>query len=277
MHVNNIDWHITPFRSNEWYEIWRPALDRALAHGASTCYLTRNIDDPAPLPAGLGLGGQVGLRQLLGIRRAGRTSPGSPRLLPQAALPGLALPHRRGSARPQRHLTKEGNADRSGRLRAVAGTASFFVVAPGVVAGLVPWLITGWEVEERLPAALRVLGVIWAGVAVIALVHSFARFALEGLGTPSPTAPTRHLVVGGLYRHVRNPMYVAVLTIIGGQALLFGSLALVGYAAVLGAAFATFVRFYEEPKMLATYGTGYERYREAVPGWIPRLRPWREP
>ena len=153
----------------------------------------------------------------------------------------------------------------------------FLIVAPGVVAGLIPWLITGWEVEEKLPGAIRALGAIWAGVAVVALVHSFARFALEGLGTPSPTAPTRHLVVGGIYRFVRNPMYVSVLTIIGGQALLFGSVALVVYAAVLGAAFATFVRFYEEPKMLATYGSEYERYREAVPGWIPRLSPWREP
>ncbi len=140
-----------------------------------------------------------------------------------------------------------------------------------------PWLITSWEVEEQLPAALRALGVIWAGVAVIALVHSFARFALEGLGTPSPTAPTRHLVVGGLYRFVRNPMYVAVLSIVGGQALLFGSLALVGYAAIVGAAVATFVRVYEEPTMLATYGPEYERYRESVRGWVPRLSPWRGP
>jgi protein-S-isoprenylcysteine O-methyltransferase Ste14 len=140
-----------------------------------------------------------------------------------------------------------------------------------------PWLITGWEVEERLPAGLRVIGVLCVSVAMIALLSSFARFALEGLGTPSPTAPTRHLVVGGLYRHVRNPMYLAVLAIIGGQALLFGSLALGAYAAVIGFAFATFVHFYEEPKMLATYGTEYERFREAVPGWIPRLRPWREP
>ena len=162
------------------------------------------------------------------------------------------------------------------RLRASLGTAAFFLAAPAVFAGLVPWLITDWQVDERLPGPLRAVGAVLAGLAVVALVSSFARFALEGLGTPSPTAPTKHLVVSGLYRFVRNPMYVAVLSIVLGQALLFGSAALAGYAALLGLSFASFVRLYEEPTMLATYGAQYERYRAAVPGWVPRLRPWRE-
>jgi len=162
------------------------------------------------------------------------------------------------------------------RLRASLGTAAFFLAAPSVVAGLVPWLITDWQVDERLPGVLRAAGAVLAGLAVVALVSSFAKFALEGLGTPSPTTPTKRLVVSGAYRFVRNPMYVAVLSIILGQALLFGSARLVPYAALIAISFVSFVRLYEEPTMLRTYGAQYERYRAAVPGWIPRLRPWRE-
>ncbi|TIP55616.1 methyltransferase, partial [Mesorhizobium sp.] len=73
-------------------------------------------------------------------------------------------------------------------------------------------------------------------------LHAFARFALEGLGTPAPVAPTERLVVGGIYRHVRNPMYVAVLAIILGQALLFSSAALVAYAAIAAVAMVSFVK-----------------------------------
>ena len=105
---------------------------------------------------------------------------------------------------------------------AAAGSSLFFALAPGVVAGVVPWWLTGWDAEPAwLP--LRVLGALpcsAAGAAV--LVHAFSRFVAEGLGTPAPVAPTRHLVVGGLYRWVRNPMYVAVVSCVAGQALLLG-------------------------------------------------------
>ena len=154
------------------------------------------------------------------------------------------------------------------RARAIAGSAAFLIAAPGVAAGLVPWLITGWVIEERLPGAIRLAGAVLVAIAALALLYAFAEFALEGLGTPAPIAPTRHLVVGGVYRFVRNPMYVAVLSIIAGQALIWGSATLVIYGASLGTAFALFVRLYEEPTMRATYGAEYERYRAAVPGWI---------
>lgn len=107
------------------------------------------------------------------------------------------------------------------------------------------------------------------------LLHAFARFALEGRGTPAPVAPTERLVVGGIYRHVRNPMYVAVLAIILGQALLFSSWALVAYATIAAIAMVSFVKFYEEPTLARRYGADYEAYRSAVPGWLPRLTPWR--
>ena len=105
------------------------------------------------------------------------------------------------------------------------------VLEPGTVAGLIPWLLTGWEVHDTWPP-LRVVGVflIVAGVGV--LLHAFARFVVEGIGTPAPVAPTQHLVVGGLYRYVRNPMYLAVAATIVGQALTLGQPVLLAYAAV---------------------------------------------
>ncbi len=158
---------------------------------------------------------------------------------------------------------------------AIAGSAVFFVLAPGVVAGLVPWWLT-----ERygLPLAqwpLVTTGAVLIGASLAVLLHAFARFALEGTGTPAPVAPTDKLVVGGVYRYVRNPMYVAVISIILGQALIFAHWPLVAYAALVGAAMAAFVRGYEEPVLARRYGTQYEAYRGAVPGWLPRLTPWK--
>lgn len=160
--------------------------------------------------------------------------------------------------------------------KAAAGSLLFLVAAPGIVAGLVPWLLTGWDAGEPPWASVvtQVVGglLIAAGIAV--LLEAFGRFALEGRGTPAPVAPTAQLVVGGLYRHVRNPMYVAVEATIVGQALLLGRPLLLAYAVGVGAAFWAFVRWYEEPTLARRYGAQYEAYRRAVPGWWPRLRPW---
>lgn len=159
------------------------------------------------------------------------------------------------------------------RLHAALGSAAFLAAAPGVVAGLVPWLLTDWRssgppaVVAAAGAALVVLG---AGV----LVHSFARFVVEGRGTPAPIAPTERLVVGGLFRRVRNPMYVAVGATIVGQALLLGRPVLLAYAAGFWLVVAAFVRLYEEPALSARYGEEYAAYRRGVPAWPPRLRPW---
>jgi protein-S-isoprenylcysteine O-methyltransferase Ste14 len=162
------------------------------------------------------------------------------------------------------------------RLRAVLGSIAFLVVAPGAVAGLVPWLITGWDAEDTW-ITLRVIGVVLIAAGIACLLDSFARFVVEGLGTPAPVAPTERLVVGGLYRYVRNPMYLAVGAVIVGQALLLGRPILLAYAAAFGAAVVAFVRWYEEPTLTRRFGAEYEEYREAVPGWRPRLRPWQGP
>jgi protein-S-isoprenylcysteine O-methyltransferase Ste14 len=155
------------------------------------------------------------------------------------------------------------------RLLAALGSALFFVVAPCVVAGLIPWWLTGWRVTPMwLP--LRVVGALLVLAGALVLVQAFTRFATEGLGTPAPVAPTEHLVVGGLYRYVRNPMYLAVLAVIAGQAMLLGQLGLLAYGAVVALAFVAFVKGYEEPTLSARYGAEYDAYRKAVPGWWPR-------
>jgi protein-S-isoprenylcysteine O-methyltransferase Ste14 len=159
---------------------------------------------------------------------------------------------------------------------AAVGSSAFMGFAPGTVAGLVPWWLTRWH-TGHWPLPVRVVGVLVLAVGAVVLVHAFVRFVTEGLGTPAPVAPTAHLVVGGLYRHVRNPMYLAVVAAIAGQALLLARPVLLGYALVAGAAMWAFATWYEEPALRRTFGPEYERYHRAVPGWYPRLRPWRAP
>src|SRR6266480_1734974 len=157
------------------------------------------------------------------------------------------------------------------RLTAAVGSVLFFAVAPGVVAGLVPWWLTRWQVRGSLAhwAPVRVAG-------LILLVQAFARFVAEGRGTPAPVAPTEHLVVGGLYRYVRNPMYLAVVAAITGQGLALGQSVLLGYAAAVWVTVASFVRWYEEPALARQFGAQYQAYRRAVPAWRPRIRPWHQ-
>ena len=163
------------------------------------------------------------------------------------------------------------------RPSAAIGSVVFFVVGPGTVVGLIPWLLTRWQVREPVPywAPMRVIGVILLVAGLIVLIQAFVRFVVEGLGTPAPIAAPERLVVGGLYRYVRNPMYVAILAVIIGQALLLGQLGLLLYAAALWLISAGFVRWYEEPTLTRRFGADYESYRRAVPAWRPRLRPWR--
>jgi protein-S-isoprenylcysteine O-methyltransferase Ste14 len=160
---------------------------------------------------------------------------------------------------------------------AMLGSAIFLVIAPGVVAGYVPWRICRWQMGEPLLgiAVLRAAGVVLIAAGLPVLLDSFARFALEGLGTPAPVFPTRHLVVSGLYRHVRNPMYVAVVALILGQGLLFGNVRVLEYGVAVWAGFFLFVVLYEEPTLRKSFGKEYEEFCGNVPRWIPRWRPWR--
>src|SRR5258708_15517030 len=117
------------------------------------------------------------------------------------------------------------------RAAAILGSFCFLLLAPGVVAGVVPWWISHWQVGPPLlgVSALRGLGVALIVAGVPMLLDSFARFAMQGLGTPAPVFPTKHLVVTGIYRYVRNPMYVGVVATVLGQGLLFGNGRLLSY------------------------------------------------
>jgi protein-S-isoprenylcysteine O-methyltransferase Ste14 len=160
---------------------------------------------------------------------------------------------------------------------AVLGSALFFVVAPSVLAGLIPWSITHWEFRPPFfdLQATRAVGMLLIAAGLPGLIDSFARFALQGLGTPAPIAPPQNLVVTGLYRYVRNPMYVAVVAVILGQGILFGDWRLLIYGGLMWLTFHAFVLAYEEPVLAESFGAQYEDFRANVPRWIPRLSPWR--
>jgi len=162
------------------------------------------------------------------------------------------------------------------RIPAVAVSVVHFALAPGVVVGLVPWWLTGWRASEPMPYGwfLRATGLILVVAGTAVLIHAFGRFVVEGLGTPAPVAPPARLVVGGLYRYVRNPMYLAVVAAIVGQSLFLGRLGLLWYAAAVGGVLALFTRAYEEPSLRRRFGAQYDEYRRHVPGWWPRRRPW---
>jgi protein-S-isoprenylcysteine O-methyltransferase Ste14 len=159
--------------------------------------------------------------------------------------------------------------------RAAAGTVIFFFAAPGVVAGLVPWLITGFDRPAVAFGVLDVLGILLAGAGLAMVLACFARFVREGVGTPAPVAPTEFLVQGGLYRHLRNPMYVGVGTVIIGEVLVLRSTDLLWWLLVFAAAVVGFVMGYEEPTLRRQFGASYDRYCSHVPRWLPRVTPWR--
>lgn len=162
------------------------------------------------------------------------------------------------------------------RLLAILRTVLFTVIAPGTVAGIAPWWIhRTWPEVLFIPIGpashagwpLIVLG-------VLGYLATAGAFAWIGGGTPSPTHPTGRLVVAGLHRHVRNPMYLAVLSIILGETLLWESGLLLGYLVCVFTAFNTFVHLYEEPTLARLFPEDFAAYRAAVPRWIPRRTPY---
>ena len=159
------------------------------------------------------------------------------------------------------------------RTTAVLGSAVFFIVAPCILAGLVPWWMTHWEFRPAFFnfELVRGVGVLLILTGVPGLVDSFARFALQGFGTPAPVAPPQKLVMTGLYRYVRNPMYVSVLAVILGQGLLFCDWRLFVYGALLWLGFHFFVVGAEEPTLKRMFGTEYDVFCARVPRWIPRF------
>ncbi len=159
---------------------------------------------------------------------------------------------------------------------AIIGSAIFLTV-PATLTVLIPWFLTNWKSGE-VPGwwwIVRILGGILVFAGAAGMVNSFIRFAVEGFGTPAPIAPPTHLVASGLYRYVRNPMYISGIAIILGQALILGRWELFVLAAIIWIFPASYVKWREEPVLSKRFGAEYDKYRKAVPAWIPRLRPWK--
>ncbi|MBS0449537.1 MAG: isoprenylcysteine carboxylmethyltransferase family protein [Proteobacteria bacterium] len=161
------------------------------------------------------------------------------------------------------------------RAAAIIGSAIFLVIALGTLAMYFPWILTHWHFAPSLFPTARVLGAALIVAELPILLDSFARFALEGLGTPAPVMPPKRRVVTGFYRFVRNPIYVAVTALIAGQGLLFGSVTVLEYGAIVWAGFVLFVVAYEEPALGEQFDDEYQRYRANVRRWLPRITPWR--
>jgi protein-S-isoprenylcysteine O-methyltransferase Ste14 len=145
-------------------------------------------------------------------------------------------------------------------------------VGPGPVIGLVPYWLSGWHLPVPI-APWRYLGILMIVVGVIPLADSIIRFVREGRGTPEPLHPTDTLVVTGLYRYVRNPMYVGVITMIFGEVVFLANRHIAEYGAIAWVIMHLFVVFYEEPTLRRRYGADYDAYCRRVDRWIPRLPP----
>ncbi len=150
----------------------------------------------------------------------------------------------------------------------------FTIVVPGTVTILVPGLLLSSTAgSERFNIGIfRYLGVVPILLGASIYLWCAWDFTFAGKGTPAPIDPPKELVARGLYRYVRNPMYVGVGSVLFGEALLFQSLALVAYLGAVLLMFSLFVVFYEEPALTRKFGDSYRRYREAVPRWIPRIK-----
>ena len=168
----------------------------------------------------------------------------------------------------RRRIQHEETSNRS-RLRAVSGSLGFVLLGgPTIVAGLVPWLLTRWHADEQ-PLALRIVGGGLLALGAALVLETTARFALQGRGTPAPWAPPERFVARGSYRLTRNPMYVGVLALIVGQALLLGREVLFLWAAAAWLLFQLFVVFEEEPGLRRRFGGEYEDYCRRVARWLP--------
>jgi protein-S-isoprenylcysteine O-methyltransferase Ste14 len=146
---------------------------------------------------------------------------------------------------------------------------------PGILIVYLPAWMTRWQMPPDAGFLWRGLGILLIVIGLVPLADSIARFIRKGRGTLSPTHPTESLVVTGLYRYVRNPMYLGVLALLGGQAALFRSRPLCSYLAWVAVGFHLFVMLYEEPTLRSRYGASYDEFCRNVPRWVPRLTPWR--
>jgi len=149
-----------------------------------------------------------------------------------------------------------------------------FCGGPALVLVLMPWYITHFRIPAGESHASIVAAIALIAAGLTPLFESIGRFVVAGRGTLVPAVPTEHLVVSGLYRFVRNPMYIGVIIALSGQALLFRSGHMLFYLGIVWLIMHAFVCLYEEPMLARTFEEEYQRFRNHVPRWIPRLKPW---
>jgi len=149
-------------------------------------------------------------------------------------------------------------------------TTLFTILVPGSVLVLIPsWILGGFLKPE--PGPLTWIGIFIISIGAAIYLRCAWEFAVRGLGTPAPIAPTKFLVTTALHRYVRNPMYIGVFGVLVGEAATFRSVRLLAYAALFCVPVELFVVFYEEPTLRRQFGQSYEEYLRTVPRWIPRL------
>lgn len=165
----------------------------------------------------------------------------------------------------------------SGRVWSAVSLAArslFWTFAfPGFFAGYLPWRYFGLDrVQIDLSNPLHLAGLLGMTAGITLLAACIVEFARSGKGTLSPVDPPRHLVVRGLYRYVRNPMYLSVTTIVLSEYLLTQSTVLAVYWAIWFLATNLFVMGYEEPYLREHFGESYDAYTREVGRWIPTFR-----
>jgi protein-S-isoprenylcysteine O-methyltransferase Ste14 len=146
------------------------------------------------------------------------------------------------------------------------------LVAPGTVAVLMPFLLVKGNAGPMELGPGRWFGLPLVAMGASMLLWCIVSFAREGRGTLAPVDPPTFVVRGGLYKIVRNPMYVSIFAMLIGEAILFESWAIGAWAAFMLIAWHVFVVLYEEPTLARMFGGAYEEYRRSVPRWLPRLR-----
>jgi protein-S-isoprenylcysteine O-methyltransferase Ste14 len=154
----------------------------------------------------------------------------------------------------------------------------YLLIVPVPFLGVIPWWMSRWRQQPPLLgfASFRWIGILLMAAGVAAMMDSYAQFIFRGDGTPSPMFPTRRLVVAGLYRYVRNPMYIGAIAILLGEGLYLGDVRVLLYILFPWLMLYLFVRIDEEPTLRRSYGAEYVRYCAHVRRWRPRLTPWGE-
>jgi protein-S-isoprenylcysteine O-methyltransferase Ste14 len=157
-------------------------------------------------------------------------------------------------------------------------TALFTIFVPGTVAVLVPYYLLSTRTDARPPnlGDWGYFGLLLLIVGALVYLRCAWDFAIGGRGTPAPVDPPKELVVRGLYRYVRNPMYIGVALVVLGEAFFFGGRILFEYVGIMLLFFHAFVLLYEEPTLKRKFGESYDRYCRSVPRWIPGLRAYEE-